>query len=142
MEYRNLDLWIEAPSVDTHSYTVRASSETQGGASGRLALDPTSDPIRISLDRIAAEYGNDFPDGFETYRVQGICHGYFQRVNLPGRKFCRVTVQLVSQFEEFAFDGVNSLPDIFFVLRHCHTRPCSVSAAFTAPPRSSLRKSR
>ena len=52
MEYRNFDLWVEIPT--TEGYPLRASSETQGQAKGRMKLDLTSDPLRFYLEKLAA----------------------------------------------------------------------------------------
>jgi CheY-like chemotaxis protein len=51
MEYRDFDLWVEAPT--TEGYPLRANS-TQGQARGHMKLDPSSIFVQSDLKRLAA----------------------------------------------------------------------------------------
>jgi CheY-like chemotaxis protein len=57
IEYRDFDLWIEAPTAE--GYPLRASSETQGQAKGWLKLDPMSEPVHAYLEKLAAWATNE-----------------------------------------------------------------------------------
>ena len=50
MEYRDFDLWIEAPMAK--GYALRASSDPQGQAKSHMTLDPTSTAVQGYLQKL------------------------------------------------------------------------------------------